>query len=33
VDDLVVLLEDAKEMETNNIVHATLENLPVYSLK
>ncbi len=33
VDDLVVLLEDAKEMETNNIVHATQENLPVYSLK
>jgi hypothetical protein len=32
IDDLIVLVEDAKEMETNNIVHATQENLPVYSL-
>ena len=32
VDDLIVLVEDAQEMETNNIVHATKENLPVYSL-
>ena len=31
IDDLLVLVEDAKEMETNNIVHATQENLPVYS--
>jgi hypothetical protein len=23
-------LEEAKEMETNHIVHATQENLPVY---
>ena len=33
VNDLIVLVEDAKEMETNNIVDATLENLPVYSLQ
>jgi uncharacterized protein YbcC (UPF0753/DUF2309 family) len=33
VNDLIFLVEDAKEMETNNIVHATQENLPVYSLK
>ena len=26
------LVKDAQEMETNNIVHATKENLPVYSL-
>ncbi|MDB5246954.1 MAG: hypothetical protein JWQ40_1348 [Segetibacter sp.] len=32
INDLIVLVEDAKEMETNNIVHATQENLPVYSL-
>ena len=31
IDDLLVLVEDAKEMETNNIVDATQENLPVYS--
>lgn len=31
IADLLVLVEDAKEMETNNIVHATQENLPVYS--
>ena len=31
IDNLLVLVEDAKEMETNNIVHATQENLPVYS--
>jgi hypothetical protein len=28
--DIHALIEDAKEMETNNIVHATQENLPVY---
>ena len=33
VNDLIVLVEDAKEMETNYIVDATQENLPVYSLK
>jgi len=33
VNNLIVLVEDAKEMETNNIVDATRENLPVYSLK
>lgn len=33
VNNLIVLVEDAKEMETNNIVHATQENLPVYSLE
>jgi uncharacterized protein YbcC (UPF0753/DUF2309 family) len=33
IDDLIVLVEDAKEMATNNIVDATKENLPVYSLK
>ncbi len=33
VDDLIGLVEDAKEMETNQIVHATKENLPVYSLE
>jgi hypothetical protein len=33
LEDMIVLVEDAKEMETNNIVHATQENLPVYSLK
>ena len=33
VDDMLVLVEDAKEMETNYIVDATRENLPVYSLK
>ncbi len=32
-DDLIFLVEDAKEMETNYIVDATKENLPVYSLK
>lgn len=32
INDLIVMVEDAQEMETNNIVHATLENLPVYSL-
>jgi hypothetical protein len=26
----ILLLEEAKEMETNHIVHATQENLPVY---
>jgi uncharacterized protein len=29
-DDIHALLENAGEMETNNIVHATQENLPVY---
>jgi uncharacterized protein YbcC (UPF0753/DUF2309 family) len=33
VNDLIVLVEDATEMETNYIVDATRENLPVYSLK
>ena len=33
VNDLIVLVEDAKEMETNYIVDATKENLPVYSLE
>jgi uncharacterized protein YbcC (UPF0753/DUF2309 family) len=28
--DIHTLLEEAKEMETNHIVHATQENLPVY---
>ena len=28
--DVHTLLEDAKEMKTNHIVHATQENLPVY---
>jgi uncharacterized protein len=28
--DVHTLLEDAKEMETNHIVHATQENLPIY---
>ena len=28
--DVHALLEDAKEMETNHIVHATQENLPIY---
>jgi uncharacterized protein YbcC (UPF0753/DUF2309 family) len=32
IDDLFVLLEDAREMETNHIVDATKENLPVYSI-
>jgi uncharacterized protein YbcC (UPF0753/DUF2309 family) len=30
VSDLQSMIENAKEMETNNIVHATQENLPVY---
>lgn len=33
VQDLNTLIESAKEMETNNIVDATQENLPVYSIK
>ena len=32
VQDLNSLIESAKEMETNNIIDATQENLPVYSL-
>ena len=28
--DVYTLLEEAKEMETNHIVHATQENMPVY---
>jgi hypothetical protein len=28
--DVNSLIEGAKEMETNHIVHATQENLPVY---
>jgi len=28
--DVHALLEDAKEMETNHIIHATQENLPIY---
>lgn len=30
ISDIHTLIENAKEMETNNIVHATQENLPVY---
>ncbi len=33
INNLIVLVEDALEMETNNIVHATQENLPVYSIR
>jgi hypothetical protein len=33
VNNLIALVEDAREMETNNIVDATRENLPVYSLE
>lgn len=33
VNNLIVLVEDAAEMETNNIVDATRENLPVYSIR
>ncbi|MES2646802.1 MAG: DUF2309 domain-containing protein [Bacteroidota bacterium] len=32
IDDLLFLLEDAKEMATNHIADATKENLPVYDL-
>ena len=32
VKDMNALIESAKEMETNNIVDATKENLPVYSI-
>jgi uncharacterized protein len=32
IDNLILLLEDAKEMTSNNIVDATKENLPVYYL-
>jgi uncharacterized protein YbcC (UPF0753/DUF2309 family) len=31
--DVHTLLENAKEMETNHIVHATQENLPVFLIK
>jgi len=31
--DVNTLLENAKKMETNHIVHATQENLPVFLLK
>lgn len=31
--DVHTLLEDAKEMETNHIAHATQENMPVYLYK
>jgi len=30
IESMVELVEKAKEMETNNIVDATRENLPVY---
>lgn len=32
INNITDLMEGAKEMETNYIVHATQENLPVYSL-
>lgn len=32
-DDIHDLIESAKEMETNHILHATQENLPVYIIK
>lgn len=32
VQDIHTLIETAKEMETNNIVDATKENLPIYSI-
>jgi uncharacterized protein YbcC (UPF0753/DUF2309 family) len=32
ISDMNALVESAKEMETNNIVDATKENLPVYSI-
>lgn len=32
ITDIHALIEGAKEMETNNIIHATKENLPVYAL-
>lgn len=32
-DDLHRLIEEAKEMETNHILHATQENLPVHLIK
>ena len=28
--DVFTLIENAKEMKTNHIIHATQENLPVY---
>ena len=33
IDDMLAFIENAKEMETNNISDATKENLPVYLLK
>jgi hypothetical protein len=33
INNMLVLMEDAKEMETNYIVDATRENLPVYTLE
>ena len=32
IHNMEEFIEGAKEMETNNIVHATEENLPVYLL-
>jgi hypothetical protein len=32
IKNVVSFIEDAREMETNHIVHATEENLPVYLL-
>jgi len=32
IKDMNTFIESAREMETNNIVHATKENLPVYTL-
>ncbi|MEJ7911859.1 MAG: putative inorganic carbon transporter subunit DabA, partial [Chitinophagaceae bacterium] len=32
VQDIQSLIESAKEMDSNNIVHATQENLPIYSI-
>ena len=32
IHNMEAFIEDAREMETNHIVHATEENLPVYLL-
>jgi len=33
IDNLKDFIETAKEMETNHIIHATKENLPIYLLE
>ena len=33
IDNLKDFIETAEEMETNHIIHATKENLPVYLLE